>query len=141
MKITKLILIGCLSLGLVNLNLLTGCSVDSSQTNTIDNISVTELNQLLTTQPQGRYLIDVRTQSEWETVRAAPALHMPMADVSAEELLKRSISQDDTIYLICASGSRSAKVTQQLKQQGFTNVVNVAGGTQAWVAAGLPVIE
>ena len=41
--------------------------------------------------------------------------------------------------VICHSGSRSAAVTGFLARSGRTDVVNVAGGMDAWERAGLPI--
>ncbi len=49
-----------------------------------------------------------------------------------EELASRPI------YLICRSGARSALAAESLQKMGFEDVYSVAGGFQAWVAAGLP---
>lgn len=43
------------------------------------------------------------------------------------------------IYLICRSGARSALAADSLKNMGFTQVLSVAGGFQAWLDAGYPV--
>jgi rhodanese-related sulfurtransferase len=40
--------------------------------------------------------------------------------------------------VICASGVRSAKAVEYLNRQGY-DTVNVAGGSKAWMDAGLPV--
>jgi rhodanese-related sulfurtransferase len=45
---------------------------------------------------------------------------------------------EGTIYVLCHSGGRSARVTQFLEQQGY-DAVNIDGGITAWEAAGLPV--
>ncbi len=45
------------------------------------------------------------------------------------------------MYVICKGGTRGGKAQQKFVDAGFTNVVNVEGGTEAWVAAGLPVIR
>jgi rhodanese-related sulfurtransferase len=42
------------------------------------------------------------------------------------------------VYCICRSGNRSARVVDVLTAAGI-DARNVAGGMQAWVAAGLPV--
>jgi rhodanese-related sulfurtransferase len=42
------------------------------------------------------------------------------------------------VVLVCASGGRSARAAQMLSEQGV-RAVNVLGGTNAWVAAGLAV--
>ena len=41
------------------------------------------------------------------------------------------------VYVVCASGNRSSAMTDALTSAGF-DAVNVAGGTQAWAAAGRP---
>ena len=43
--------------------------------------------------------------------------------------------------MICKSGGRGRQACEQLIAAGFSNVVNVDGGTQAWDAAGLPVMR
>ena len=42
-----------------------------------------------------------------------------------------------TVYVICARGARSAKAVGHYRAQGI-DAVNVAGGTLAWIDAGLP---
>ena len=43
------------------------------------------------------------------------------------------------VYLMCRSGARSALAALSLQQMGFTQVLSVAGGFQAWLDSGLPV--
>jgi rhodanese-related sulfurtransferase len=43
------------------------------------------------------------------------------------------------VILYCESGNRSAKAAAALKAQGYTKVLNLAGGIGAWQQAGLPV--
>lgn len=73
-------------------------------------------------------LVDVRTAYEFGSGHVAGSIHIPMADVLAADL-------PDEVWLICRSGNRSATVAQQLVAQG-KRVVDVAGGTAAWSAAG-----
>jgi hypothetical protein len=42
------------------------------------------------------------------------------------------------LYVICQGGARSRKACEQLAAAGITELVDVAGGTNAWKAAGLP---
>ena len=42
------------------------------------------------------------------------------------------------LAVICAGGYRSSAATGVLEAHGFADVVNVAGGTNAWIAAGYP---
>jgi rhodanese-related sulfurtransferase len=57
------------------------------------------------------------------------------------EMEKIPFAKEEEIHVICQSGGRSMKVSQKLEAAGFTNIVNVEGGTSAWHAAGLPVVK
>jgi rhodanese-related sulfurtransferase len=56
-------------------------------------------------------------------------------------LQQRGGNADQPIYLICKSGSRGKSACEKFIAAGFTNVVNVEGGTSAWVAEQLPVVR
>jgi rhodanese-related sulfurtransferase len=43
-------------------------------------------------------------------------------------------------YVVCKSGGRSMRACEFLAEQGL-DVVNVAGGTMAWIASGRDVVE
>ena len=82
----------------------------------------------------GRRVFDVREPDEYEEVRVPQAQLVPLATVP-EEL--DQFAGDDTVYIICRSGARSAKAVTFLRANGV-DAVNVAGGTLAWIAADLP---
>jgi len=50
------------------------------------------------------------------------------------------IPQDETIYVICRSGVRSARAAHALTGAGW-RAVNVVGGMQDWACAGRPMIS
>jgi rhodanese-related sulfurtransferase len=83
-------------------------------------------------------LIDVRTPEEFAEVRAAGAINIPLDQLSAR-MSEISPAEGATVYLICRSGARSGRATKALAAAGFAKPTNVAGGTLAWQAAGLPV--
>ena len=84
--------------------------------------------------PSGAQLIDVREPVEFTEVHAAGAVSIPMSEFVGRIA---ELDQDREIFLICRSGGRSAQVQDYLAHRGI-DATNVAGGTQAWVAAGLP---
>ena len=45
------------------------------------------------------------------------------------------------VILYCASGNRSARAADQLRELGYENAASVRGGIKAWEAEGLPVIS
>ena len=86
--------------------------------------------------PAGAQLIDVREPDEYAAVRADGAVNIPLSEFVART---DEIDPDQDIYLICKSGGRSAQAGEYLEQaRGWDNVINVAGGTAAWVEQGLP---
>ena len=95
-------------------------------------ISVLEAVRL--TAGDGAVLLDVREPDEWSAVRAPGALHIPMGQLpsSADRLPPSGL-----IACICHVGGRSAVVAEALVRAGY-DAVNVAGGMDAWEAAGLP---
>lgn len=69
--------------------------------------------------------IDVREPFEWEEEHIASMLHIPMQEVPNRHI---ELDQQKKIYVLCAHGVRSEKVSQYLEQKGFQQVINVAGG-------------
>ena len=55
--------------------------------------------------------------------------------------LKQLSAGCDKLYLICRSGNRSMLAARELAARDIHNVINVAGGMQAWKAAGLEVVS
>ncbi len=53
----------------------------------------------------------------------------------------RDGSAQEPLYVICRSGGRGRQACEKFLQAGFSNVVNVEGGTTACVEAGLPVVR
>lgn len=85
----------------------------------------------------GARLIDIRADHE-------RALGMAEgAEGIARERLERDpaghVATGERLLLICQSGTRSLQCAQVLVDAGF-DAVSVAGGTQAWSAAGLPMV-
>lgn len=85
-------------------------------------------------------VIDVRTPLEFREVHCTFALNVPLHDLDPKALFAQR-SADQPLYVICKSGGRGKSACERLHAAGFTNVVNVAGGTSAWVEAGLPVVR
>jgi phage shock protein E len=81
-------------------------------------------------------ILDVREQDEWDAGHIPGALLIPMSEIQGR---LSEVPKDKTVIVQCRSGNRSSQVTDYLQQQGFTNIRNMAGGLNAWQAAGLPV--
>lgn len=85
-------------------------------------------------------LIDVRTPVEFREVHADIARNVPLDSLDPVKVMQaRNGSTEEPLYVICQSGNRSSKAVEKFVQAGFAQVVNVQGGTSAWMEAGLPV--
>ena len=83
-------------------------------------------------------LIDVRTTEEYAGGHVPGAVNIPL-DQLESRLSELESSKEQEIYLICASGKRSAAATALLSSSGFSQPVNVNGGTNGWRSAGYAV--
>lgn len=87
-------------------------------------------------------LIDVRTPVEFREVHLEVARNIPLDQLDPVAYLKtRTGSTEEAIYIVCRSGGRGKQACEKFLNVGFTNVVNIEGGTQACVEAGLPVVR
>ena len=103
----------------------------------VPQISVGELKDLIETQ-KGLQVIDVRRPAEYESGHAPRAVTAPLAKLR-EMLPTLGLNPDVPSAIICAGGYRSSAATSIAQQLGFTNLLNVTGGTNAWVKAGYEV--
>ena len=102
----------------------------------IPTIDVAEAERRLREDPAHPLLIDVREANEFEDVRAPGAVLVPMSTFAASA---GELPSDRPLMLVCHLGGRSAAATGFLVRSGRSDVVNVAGGMEAWERAGLPV--
>jgi rhodanese-related sulfurtransferase len=87
-------------------------------------------------------LIDVRTPVEYREVHVEIARNVPLDQLDAAALMQaRNGSANEPLYIICRSGSRGHQACEKFLKAGFSNVVNIEGGTMACVEAGLPVVR
>ena len=84
----------------------------------------------------GAVLLDVREPDEWTAGHAPGATHVPLGELAARI---EEIPGDRPIVAVCRVGGRSQKAAVALANSGY-DVVNLAGGMQAWEAAGQPVV-
>jgi rhodanese-related sulfurtransferase len=78
---------------------------------------------------QAPALLDVREDWETRLCRLPNAVHIPIEEL---ELRVEELTPGDEIVVYCHQGVRSAAVANWLRQLGFTNVRNLAGGLDAW---------
>ena len=74
-------------------------------------------------------LIDVREPEEFELARVEGADLLPL---SRFQEWAGALDASEEIVVMCHHGIRSAHVCAHLAAQGFTRMVNLAGGIERW---------
>ena len=86
-------------------------------------------------------LIDVRTPVEFREVHLDIAKNIPLDQLDPAQVMQARTSTEQPLYVICRSGSRGQQACEKFLKSGFTNIINVEGGTLACVEAGLAVVR
>jgi len=82
-------------------------------------------------------LVDVRFPGEVEGGHIEGALPVPLGDLPSR---LDELPRDRGLLLQCRTGYRSMTAASLLRRGGFVDVVDVAGGIEAWQAAELPIV-
>jgi rhodanese-related sulfurtransferase len=85
---------------------------------------------------RGGYLLDVRTQEEWDEYHIPDTKLIPL-----DELKNRvdEVPRDQDVVVVCRSGNRSQEGRDILLQAGFTEVTHMNGGVNDWRTSGYPI--
>ena len=81
------------------------------------------------------FVLDVRSEKEWNTVHLADAYNIPLTHL--RERIDE-VPHDRPVVVHCEGGYRSAIACSLLTQAGRTNVMDMVGGIKAWIATKLP---
>ena len=76
-------------------------------------------------------LLDVRELWEYQVCHIDGSLSVPMNTVPANVA---DLDKEKPVVCICHHGMRSMQVALFLEQHGFSNVINLTGGVDAWAA-------
>jgi rhodanese-related sulfurtransferase len=88
-----------------------------------------QLKDYLESAAEQPLLLDVRQPWEYDICKLDNSLLIPMSTVPAN--LDQLDKGRETV-VICHHGVRSRRVAYYLEQAGFTNVINLRGGLDAW---------
>ncbi len=75
------------------------------------------------------FILDVRNPPEFDIGRIPGSVLLPLPELPQRVA---EVPKDREVVVHCKSGMRSQKAIAFLKQQGFTNLVNLQGGILAW---------
>lgn len=110
----------------------------SSGVHAFSDIFVNEAYDLLNADPT-IYLLDVRTQSEYESGHIGGAYLIPYTEVTGRA---GELPSDKATFILvyCRSGVRSVFASGAISDLGYRNVSNMLGGFNAWLSKGYPYI-
>lgn len=74
-------------------------------------------------------ILDVREPAEYAFTRIPGAISVPLGELESR---LQELSPEDTIHVICRTGTRSALACQLLADKGFKHVNNVEPGMAGW---------
>ncbi len=98
----------------------------------IPEVTVQEVADLA---PGSAAIVDVREASEWEQGHLPGAHHVSKSYIE-QQIEAVAPDRSQPVVLYCAGGVRSLFAAQTLVDMGYTDVVSVKGGFQAWKSAG-----
>ena len=104
----------------------------------LESISVHDLAKRLDAKAEKPFVLDVRTEQEWDEGHIDGAHHIHggvLTDRFAE------VPKDRPVSVICGSGYRGSIAASFLKREGYEAVSNVLGGMTAWKNAKLPAVS
>ena len=110
-----------------------GGNVKSATNNLPATISVSEAYTLY---QNGAFVLDVRTQEEWNEFHAPNTTLIPL-DQLASRL--NEVPRDRQVVVVCRSGNRSQQGRDILLSAGFEQVTSMTGGLNEWRSSGYPV--
>lgn len=95
----------------------------------VNQITVENLNEII--KSQEILILDVRTPGEYKSMHIFGAVNCPLPDLENSDFI-RSLPENQTVYVVCASGNRSTQACSKLTEFTTLRVINVIGGTNAW---------
>jgi rhodanese-related sulfurtransferase len=94
------------------------------------NITVAELKSRIDAGEQ-LHIIDVREPGEYAEFNIGGIL-VPLGKIMSMQLDELEDLKNEEVIVHCKAGPRSMQACMMLETAGFTNVVNLQGGTVAW---------
>lgn len=88
--------------------------------------------------PESAIVVDVRLPQEWMASRIGAVLNIPLTKLGQDWI---KLDQSQRVVTVCNSAYRSSLAVGILERNGFQHASSMAGGRDAWIAAGLPIDE
>lgn len=83
-------------------------------------------------------IVDVRTPEEYKEGHIKNAMNIHLYDKDFKDRIAE-LDKEERVYVYCKVGGRSASAVEIMKANGFTNIVELDGGMDAWLDAKKPI--
>ena len=94
------------------------------------------VNEAYSMYQNGAFVLDVRTDEEWNEFHAPNTTLIPLDQLAARV---NEVPRDREIVVVCRSGNRSQQGRDILLNAGFENVTSMTGGLNEWRSLGYPI--
>ena len=139
LTITLTIFTFCFFTGSLSANIKKAMTADDFIAECGDNIKEINVEEGRKLLGEGDYLfVDCRTEKEFKKGSVPNSVNIQRGLLEFS-IGKQAPEKDTPIVVYCKSGKRSALSTCTLTKMGYTNILSMAGGWEAWVEAGYPV--
>ena len=99
-------------------------------------VNTTEATRMINR--ENALILDIRETQEFKKGHIAGAYNLP-ASVVEKKLSELNRYKTCPVVVVCKMGTSAGSVVKKLKNQGFEQVVRLAGGMAEWTSASLPV--
>lgn len=86
-------------------------------------------------------LLDAREPEEYQVSHIKGAVFSGFSNFSAEAISESIQDKAAPIVVYCSLGIRSEKISEKLKEEGYTNIRNLYGGIFEWKNKGFAVFD
>ena len=105
----------------------------------IQEVALSDVDQAIL---EADVLIDVREQDEFAAGHLPGAIHASRGMLEFKLSSSPALSSRDLkIVLYCKTSGRAALAACAMHDMGYLNVKSIAGGIDAWIAAGRPIVK
>jgi rhodanese-related sulfurtransferase len=102
-------------------------------------VSVAEADKAIA---EADVLVDVREADEFAAGHLAGAMHVSRGLLEFKFTANPALqARDLKVVLYCKTSGRAALAASTLQEMGYLDVQSIAGGFDAWVVAGKPVVK
>lgn len=104
------------------------CNSQISDSEVFKRVNNTEWHSALSEADVTPQIIDVRTQGEFEEGNIEGAINIDFLEEGFIEKMNGVLTKEETIYIYCRSGGRSAKAAKLLEADGYLDIIELKKG-------------